>query len=227
MSRLAFVASIIVVGFATTASPAWALPKASHAYGLNGTYADELGGVPLTPKGGTIGSTGYTFAAGKGLVLSGGVGLTTYSIEMRFKINSVTSSRNSYVKLIDWLGGTVDSGLYSRSGYVTFYPLAQATTANLVAGRYADIVVTRNGNDKKVKIYLNGRLQVTFVDNSNLAALTASRKFVRFLLDDAATLGGEAAAGAIDHIRIFASVLSQKDAQDLSNGIKPPNVRQD
>lgn len=226
MNRFLFIASIIGGSLAATAAPAWALPKASHAYGLNGTYADELGGVPLTPKGGTIGSTAYTFPAGKGLVLSSGVGLTTYSIEMRFKINSLTSPRNSYVKLIDWLGGTSDSGLYNRSGYINFYSVVQATDPSLIAGRYADLLVTRNGSDKKVKVYLNGRLQVTFIDSSNLAALTNSRRFVRFLMDDTATLGGEIAAGAIDHIRIFTVVLSQKDAQDLSNGVKPPNVLQ-
>lgn len=37
---------------------AQALPRATHAYGLNGTYADELGGPPLVPQRGFRGRSG-------------------------------------------------------------------------------------------------------------------------------------------------------------------------
>src|SRR5262249_32305612 len=87
-------------------------PAASHIYELNGSYADALGGPPLTPAGGTLGPSGYTFAEGQGPSLSSAVSPTTYSLEMLFRIDDTSS----YRKLLDFKNRTSDDGLYNLNG---------------------------------------------------------------------------------------------------------------
>lgn len=209
-----------------TSTSAQALPRATHAYGLNGTYADELGGPPLVPQGGFLGLQVYNFAAGQGLVLSNAVNPSTYSIEFRLKIKTITSARNAYVKLIDWLDRTSDTGLYNRSGYANFYNVIEASAPTIVANKYFDCTITRNGPTKEVRVYIQGVLQFRFVDGGNLAMTAPGKNIIRFVQDDFRTSEGEDADGAIDHIRIFNVVLSAKDASDLAKGLLPPNVRQ-
>lgn len=211
---------------ALASTSAQALPKATHAYGLNGTYIDELGGPPLVPQGGFLGPQVYKFGAGQGLVLSNAVNPATYSIEFRLKIKTITSQRNSYVKLLDWLDRSSDTGLYSQSGYAKFYNVIQATSPSIEANKYFDCTITRNGSTKEVNVYVKGIFQFKFVDTNNLAMTAPGKNIIRFVQDDLTTSGGEAAAGEIDHIRIFKVVLTAKDASDLAKGLLPPNVRQ-
>ena len=42
-----------------------------HDYELNGSFADALGGPSLTPNGGTLNATNYTFGPNQGLTLAG------------------------------------------------------------------------------------------------------------------------------------------------------------
>ena len=100
---------------------AMALPNAAHGYNFTGSYADQLGGPAIIPDGGSISGSLYNFVPGQGLTLNNGVDPANYSIEMKFKINTITSARNSWVKLIDWLGGASEYGLYCHAGAVNFF----------------------------------------------------------------------------------------------------------
>src|SRR5262249_26221880 len=111
-----------------------------HIYELNGSYADDLGGPPITPAGGTLGPTGYTFAEGQGPSLSGAVNPTTYSIEMLFRIDDTSGFR----KLLDFKDRTLDEGLYDQSGALRFYP-DSGPSGVFTAGRLHHLVVTRDG----------------------------------------------------------------------------------
>jgi hypothetical protein len=200
---------------------AHALPNASHSYGLNGTYADELGGPALVPRGGVIDSTKYNFRAGQGLSLSNALGAAAYSIEMRFQLFDISG----YVKLIDWLNRTSDTGLYALNGSANFYNVSSTTRISIAARKYVHCVITRNGSNKKVEVYINGKRQLTFVDTTNLAVSTPPKRMLYFFQDDLRT-SSEDSPGVVDYIRLYNAVLTARDAADLARGLLPPNVRQ-
>ena len=200
-----------------------ALPNAAHGYNFTGSYADQLGGPAIIPDGGSISGSFYNFAPAQGLTLNNGVNPGNYSIEMKFKLNTITSARNDWVKLLDWLGGVNEYGLYCRAGAVHFYGYnAQSTSQVIFPGQLVDLLVTRNGTTKELRVYVNGVIQFSLSDSSDLGL--ASSNSVRFLLDDVRSLGQESAGGSLDYIRTFNVVLTAQDAVDLASGRVPPNL---
>jgi hypothetical protein len=218
---LAGVFAGLLITLVTLSGTAHALPNASHSYGLNGTYADALGGPALVPHGGVIDSTKYSFGAGQGLSLSNALGAAAYSIEMRFQLFDISG----YVKLIDWLNRTSDTGLYALNGSANFYNISSTTRASIAARKYVHCVITRNGSNKKVEVYINGKRQLTFVDTTNLAVSTPPKRMLYFFQDDLRT-SSEDSPGVVDYIRLYNAVLTARDAADLARGLLPPNVRQ-
>src|SRR4051794_3466815 len=89
------------------------IPTPSHAYELNGTFADTFGGPSMVPVGsGALGPFGYTYAPGEGPNVSGVINPTNYSIEMYFSITDVSGFR----KIIDFNNRASDFGLYDQGG---------------------------------------------------------------------------------------------------------------
>ena len=104
------------------AAPSFAAPL--HDYQLNGTYADAFGGPPLSPDGGTLGPTGYTFAANQGLNVSSITNGSVYSIDMVFQFTDVTG----YRKILDFSNLGPDTGLYVHDGALNFYNVATGSS---------------------------------------------------------------------------------------------------
>lgn len=207
---------LLAVGVAQAAT----LPPALHAYGLNKTYADELGGNPLVPNGGVLKKTFYQFDIGQGLTLTDAVPGGTYSIELRF----TPTNTEGYRRILDFLNGTSDSGLYILNGAADFYPIGYGPDVVFQNNKPVDVTITRNGKTKAVVVYVNGVQQLSFDDSSDLAIFTdnnGSGAFARFFEDN----GSENTAGTLDHVRIFSKVLTAAQAKALAQGQLPPNVK--
>ena len=118
------------------------------------------------------------------------------------------STTSGYRKLIDFKDRTMDSGLYNLSGGVTFYdPGVTSAGPPFAAGVDAHLVLTRDGTTNEVVVYVDGVEQITFIDSTGRAVLDATDNIIRFFMDDL-VVAGEASAGVVDRIRIYAGALS-------------------
>ncbi len=177
-----------------------------HAYSLNGSPADAFGGPAATLNGGTFGTTGYAFNTGTGLSFDLESTLATdYSIAMRFSLDNLSG----YRKLIDFVNRASDNGFYNLNSALDFYPVAAGSTTYL-PGQEISVVLTRDGATGLVSAYLNGVLQLSFTDSSNLAVATTAGGFAHFNLfqDDLVTSGGEASSGFADEVNFFQGALT-------------------
>lgn len=170
----------------------------THVYTLNNTYADANGGPSLTPDGGTLSASGYTFGPNQGLTLNNAINATTYSIELNFSLTDL----GGYRKLVDFGNLVPDTGLYLLNGQLDFYPTPVTATTTVVANQSVDVLLTRDGATNLVTGYLNGVSQFSFTDSTNIATFSSPNNVIHFFEDDAATGGGEASGGTVTRITI-------------------------
>ena len=190
---------------------------ANHDYQLNGSYSDKFGGSSMVPNGGTLGSTGYTFGLGQGPSVSNAFSSTsTYSIELKFKLNDV----NSYKSVLSLNNRVNETALYIVGGKLNFYPIALSTTVPVVANQTTHLVMTRDGNTKKVCVYVNGTKHLEFTDSGNAALLSGPNKIVHIFRDN----GSENGAGFLDYVRTFNRALNQSEVTLLKNGAPSSKV---
>lgn len=190
---------LIFTAFISTAKA----QTAQRIYELNNSFAETNGGTAMVTGGGTLGSTGYTFAAGQGPSVSNALANTgEYSIEMVFRINDISGYRS----LINFKDRGADEALYSQNGRLIFYnvPGGSSTTDDLVNGQTYRLIVTRNATTKLTTAYLNGVQKVQVTDNSNFYVASASGGILHFLRDN----GSEHPSGFLDQVRIYHSVLT-------------------
>jgi hypothetical protein len=176
---------------------------------LDGTLANQVAG-PLAitnNNGGVLGATGISFGAGQGPDVSGFASPSAYSVETRFTLATVSG----YRRLLDFLGGTSDSGLYVLNSRLNFYPITTGGTAPFAANTPATLVFTRNGAGDSVG-YVNGVQMISFT-NASETALTSTLRLFR---DD----GIENSAGSVDYVRIYDTALTAAEVQSLT----PPSV---
>jgi hypothetical protein len=193
----------------------------THDYELKGNLKDADGGVALTSGGGSVSSSGYSFAAGQGIELTAGVNASNYSIEMHVKLSTVSG----YEKLIDFKNLTVDQGLYVLNGHLDFFNFIEGTAMPITANTAFDLVLTRNSSSKVVNGYVNGVQQFTFVDSSGAAVFSTSNAW--FLRDDNTTSDHEASPGVLTRLRIYNGPLSTAQVLSLHNGGTPPQPGHD
>ena len=205
----------------TTKPPAGVIPlAATHDYALKGSFADSKGGPALKGNGGTLTSTGYTFAAGHGLSLSNALTATSsYSIQIVFTPSTI----GGYQKIIDFKNRTVDQGLYALGGHLYFYPTTEGPTAVINAGQSADVVLTRNAATKQVTGYVNGVQQFSVVDTNDVGTFTGPNGIINLLQDDLPA-NSENFAGKLTHVSVFNSVLSSTQVSQLHNGGAPSHA---
>ncbi|HMO14585.1 MAG TPA: PEP-CTERM sorting domain-containing protein [Pirellulaceae bacterium] len=184
-----------------------------HQYRLDGTFADDLGGAPLVSGGGSLGPTGYTFAASQGLsFVSGLADPGNYSIETIFHFNELTG----YRKIIDFKDLTVDTGLYNISTQLTYYGGGAAgAPGSFSPGVDVRLIVTRDSATNVFTAYINGNYILDFTDSSNLALANGPSNIIHFFMDDIATGGNEAAPGFVDLIRFYNAPLSAAEVAAL------------
>jgi hypothetical protein len=175
------------------------LPVADHVYELAGSYADTFGGPDLVPNGGTLGPTGYTFAAGQGLDLAGAVDPQTYSIELTFRI---FDSVDPYTKLLDFADLGSDQGLYVYGSGLALYSAAAGGPGAFATNRTATVLLTREGTTGTVRGFVDGALQLSASDPGGTYVFSGPDAVMHFFRDDSATVN-ENAAGFVDRIRIW------------------------
>ena len=186
----------------------------THAYTLNGTFADFFGGPSLTPIGTLVsgsegGAQGYRFDAGEGLSLSGALASpSVYSIELRFLFDATSG----YRKIIDTKNRASDQGFYNLGTAANYYPVVTGAAGAFSNGVFAHVVVTRDASND-FRAYVDGSQDITFNDGGGLATFTGPGGIINFLLDDLATGGGESSAGFVDYIRIYDTALSAQQVE--------------
>ena len=180
----------------------------THAYSLNNSFADALGGPALVGLGGTLGANGYTFAAGQGLSLSGAVNQSVYSIELAFSFTTV----GGYRKIADFKALASDAGFYALGSSANFYPVTTGPANAFASGAAHHVVITRDGSNV-FSAYVDGALQLSFTDNGSLATFSGANQIAYFLRDDNATGGAESSGGYLDFLRTYDVALSARDVE--------------
>jgi hypothetical protein len=199
----AFLVTLLIGGLVgtTTVSGAGTLV---HLYDLNGSYADALGGPALSPEGGTLGSSRFSFDAGDGLALFDGLESTaSYSIVLIMEFDALGGS---YQKIIDYEDLDADEGLYIFDDSLLFYDETGEGPTNVSPNTDFQVVLTRDSRGDEVRGYVNGVLQWTFSDSDNFAV--SSLNILHFFVDDSDTSGTEAEAGSVDCIAIYDGSLT-------------------
>ena len=196
-----------------------------HAYELNGTFTDALGGSPLIPTGGTISATDYSFSAvanpnNEGLSLSGGLASgTNYSIEMVFRFDTIPPSFGSnFARIIDFKNRALDTGLYVNGDALTFFNQASGSGGTFQPGVDVHLVITRDGTTNQFSAYINGGLEFTFTDTANEAVFTGPGNIIHFFIDDNSFFQDDVADGAVDKIRTYNRPLTLPEVITLAGG---------
>jgi hypothetical protein len=173
----------------------------THAYRLNGSFADALGGPSLVGLGGTIGATGYTFGLGQGLSLTNALNPTVYSLELAFRLDAVTS----YRKIVDFANRTREAGFYVQNGFAHFYPgiNPDGLQSSFTAGTLAHLVLTRDAGGR-FTAFVDGVQTLSFLDRDGLATFTGPGAVAFLLQDD----GGEHPSGFLDYVRTYDRALT-------------------
>jgi hypothetical protein len=179
----------------------------THAYRINGSLADELGGPSLVGLGGTVGAGGYTFGRGQGLALSGALTPSIYSVELAFQLDAV----NGYRKVLDFKNRTQDFGFYVQNGFASFVGVGGASTLDplFAAGTPAHVVLTRDAGSR-FTAYVNGVQALSFIDNDGLATFSGPDAIAYLLQDD---LSGfeEHGSGFLDYARVYDRALTGEE----------------
>jgi hypothetical protein len=190
----------------------------SHLYQLNGSFADALGGPSLVANGGTLGAGSYGFGENQGLLLDGAVNASVYTIDTSF----VFDSNSGYRRIVDFLGGTSDTGLYNLSTALNFYNITTGTGGGFADGQQVRVTVSRDAAGQFTG-YVDGVQQISFNDSGNLAVFSTANQQARFFIDDNA-VGGEASAGSVDYIAIYNTALSAQEIATLTPAVPEPET---
>ena len=174
-----------------------------HDYDLTSSLNDILGGPSLTGNPANIGPTGYTFGAGTGgLTVSNAFSdPATYTIEMRFELNTDTSGQ-VWNDILNFHNS--DHELYDECGSpctLDLYPSAAGTTA-IPSGQFVDLVFSRDGSTNTVSAWIDGSSEFLALDDSELRAVFSdTNNIARFFYDENGA--SENAPGTVSTIKIF------------------------
>jgi hypothetical protein len=213
-----FIKTILAAGFALAAAQAHALTL-THAWELNGSTADTLGGPAMSLGDLTgLGAEGYTFDRVEGASVSG-VGLgATYSVELKFSFDSI----NLYERVIDFKDLAFDHGLYTFDNKLRFFfssgVVEDSAPGAVAAATPVHLVLTRDGTSGEVVLYADGALAFSFVDSGALAVFDGPDGVMHLMQDDNdAGASDENPTGFLDYVRTYSDVATAADALALSN----------
>ena len=156
------------------------------------------------------------FPKGNGLSLQtqGLVDSRNHSVVMLFRLAEITG----YRRILDFSGGTSDSGLYNQSGRAVLYGSSGASPGAVFSGNsYAQVVLTNAavpGGQLTTSVYVNGVL---------VAIAKASEDFdlksgvLRFFKDNVSgPASGEESAGAVACIRVYDGALTTDEVGQVA-----------
>ena len=146
--------------------------------------------------------------------------LRSYTIEMCFKLESIWG----WIKIIDFKEMQTDRGLYVYDGGLDFYLTEETANKSLVkSNEYCHLIITRNDTTSKVRVYINGQLELFFDDSAEDAI---SINTLHFFQDDAlqSGIGGEfmeeGANGSVAFLRIISDSITDEEAMRMSSSLK-------
>lgn len=175
-----------------------------HRYRLDDSYADDLGGPALSPRGGALVPGGYRFAENQGLTLTGALPAEVYTVDLVFSFDVLGDG--SWRKILDFKDLGSDNGLYTYGAMLQFVVVAGTTFANAPPGLTAQTTmrVTLARDAKGATLgYVNrdAAMSFRFVDTAEVSALD-SKAVAHFFVDDMQT-SGEASGGTVRRITIY------------------------
>jgi hypothetical protein len=225
---LAGAACAVLAALASTASAA----TLTADYRMLGSRASSVAGAPDLVDIGTVANTFGSERVGRktedvlDFGVNDGVSVATggmlprdsYSVAVYFRFDLV----NGYRRILDFQGGTADSGLYDLNSALDFYPVV-AGGSTLTAGAYHQVVFTRDSTGVATA-YLDGTQVLQFTDSTNLALLNDD--LLRFFRDnESGGATGEASSGAVERVRLYSGALSASDVTALSNALPKAKVK--
>jgi hypothetical protein len=197
----------------------------THAYTLNNTYADSLGGPSMVPNGGSLGASGYTFSANQGPNLSSAINPDEYTIGMKFRIDDT----NGYRAIVNFKNLTTDNGLYDLTNSLVLYIGGQAATYGGAFSPVTDVhlLLTRNSATNEFHTYINGASAFSYIDAGGATKFDSTANIIHFLRDN----GGEQPTGFLDYVNIYSGFANSSDATAIyragefaSSGIPEPST---
>lgn len=186
-------------------------------YRFDGHLLSHIPGAPalqeLSPGGGGFAidnvrgesRRAWLFPAGTGFELdvTGLLPTQAYSVVMLVRSSDV----GPYMKLLDVLDRTSDTGLYFSGDDLSYYALAFGEGEDyLQADYYYHVIVTRTSGGLYTG-YIDGVERFRFQDEENVSAISNARRLV-FFRDDTVTGDGENASGGVARIRLFDTALT-------------------
>lgn len=184
-----------------TAQPS--VPAPTHAYRIDGSLADALGGPSLVALGGTVGPTSYTFAAGQGLTLSNALDARVYSLELMFSVQTVSGSR----QLVDFQEVNDSRGLRISDGRVNLNGIDVGAPVVFQAHRPTHLVITRDANDV-FTAWVDGVVARSFVDNVGAGVFTAPGQLAALFTNN--PVWGPSSAGELFWARTYDVALTRE-----------------
>lgn len=210
-----FIKTFLAAGFALAAAQAHALTL-THAWELNGSTADTLGGPDMVlddPTG--LGATGYVFDYYEGANMSGtGIG-ATYSMEMRFSLDDLSY----FARIIDFKNVYDDDGLFSYYDSLTVWGGGGALTGSGVVfspSTPLHLVLTRDGGTGEVALYADGVLALSFNDGGAFAVFDGPDGVIRLMGADYYN-----SSGFLDYVRLYSDVATASEALALVTAPAP------
>lgn len=196
------------------------------SFGLSGAALTEFGTTTNVPGQDAIGVFSFgsptpepsrdlrQFDAGEGFAAST-AGLTgpTFGVALTFNIDSPdpTMSDGEYARLLDFSGGTSDSGLYVKDARLSWYDGGDIVTGTtgILPDAWRHVVAVRNA-DGTLSVYLDGSSapEIT-VPAANAPSLGAT---VRLFEDGNGT---QESSGEIARLQLFSGELSSSQVAGL------------
>lgn len=176
------------------------------------TQIGDCSGAFITDDVGGTTARAFAFGRGGGLALSPTTGVIpndSYTIVVLFKFDETSG----YDRILDFLDGTSDTGLYSLNGDLVFYGAAGGTGTPIQPDTYVQVVITRDANGT-VFGYVDGVQQFTFTDSGSLAVISPESR-LRFFRDNEFGANSEHTSGVVARIRLFDTPLTSDEVDAL------------
>lgn len=193
-------------------------------YRFDGHLLSHVPGAPalqeLSPGGGGFAidevrgqqRRAWLFPAGTGFELDvdGLLPTQAYSVVMLVRSSDV----GPYMKLLDVLDRTSDTGLYFSGDDLSYYALGFGDGEDhLQADYYYHVIVTRTAAGLYIG-YIDGVERFRFQDEEHVSAISGAHRLV-FFRDDTVTGDAENASGGVARIRLFDTALSLPEVRAL------------
>lgn len=201
---------LATVALTAAAGPASAAAPLIGDWRLKGSFANSVrSGVRL----GAVGLPAFQITNVNGVIrralafdIDEGVRITgiprnarsSYSIMIGFEIDDVTG----YRRILSWGPSLDDPSLYSDDGVLDLYNYVEDTRALIVANGWSRVLITRDGRNGLMRLYIGNRLRTAWVDHEGDFRFGGG--IANLFIDD----GGEDASGTIAFVKLWRGIVN-------------------